>query len=195
MFQSYSPFSRLGRVLTRTGPASSSPSAARFLPMGSPRSCGSKRSIFPRIPPPPDLAGGVSDAHQGGRPGGALPVSVGGEGSLPQAILWLCGHSACLRSPVHVHAWGLVCKPPARPRLPHRGHALLNDPPGRWKYGRENFHNGGYDHGPGRRQRQARGGHDCDVDKTCGRGGTAHDGNGDGDPRLRLALPIRGGRA
>ena len=50
-FQSCVTLFRLGRAPMRMGPASSLPSAARFLPTGSPRLCGSERSISPQIHP------------------------------------------------------------------------------------------------------------------------------------------------
>ena len=74
---------------------------------------------------PPDLTGGVSGSHQGGRPGSALPVPVVGEGSMPERLIWLHRHAACLRSPVRFFAWGSVRQSLARPRFPRWGHVLL----------------------------------------------------------------------
>ena len=142
---------------------------------------------------PLDLARGVSGAHQGGRPGSALSVPLGWDGSLPERLIRLRGHSVCLRSPVHVRAWGSVRQSLGLPGLPRWGRVLLDDPPGWRRRGREHCLHRGDDHGPGRRQRQARGVHDCNADKTRGRGGASDDGNRDGDPRLRLSLPVRGG--
>ena len=55
---------------------------------------------------PPDMDRGVPGAHQGGRPGNALSVPVGWEGSLAERLLCIRGHATCLRIPVHVYARG-----------------------------------------------------------------------------------------
>ena len=142
---------------------------------------------------PPNLAEGVQGAHQGGRPGSALLVPVGGEGSLPERLLWFRGHVACLWILVYVHARGSVCQFPARPGLPPWGHVLLDGPLGWGRRGRENLLHVGKYHCLGQRQCQARGIHDCDKENPRGHGGAADDGNRDGDPRLRLAFPVGGG--
>ena len=82
------------------------------------------------------IAGGVPGVHQGGRPSGALPVPVGREGSMPQGLIWICGHAACMWSPVHVCAWGSFRQSPERIGLPFRGGVLMDYPPGRRKFGR-----------------------------------------------------------
>ena len=61
---------------------------------------------------PLNLAGGLPGSHQGVRPGGDLPLPVGGEGSLPLVIIWLHRHATRLQSPVHVRARGSVCQSP-----------------------------------------------------------------------------------
>ena len=69
---------------------------------------------------------------------------------------------------------------PGTTQISPPGHVLLDDPLGRRQRGREHCLHGGYNHYPGRRQRQARGDHNCDADETRGCSGTAEDGNGYG---------------
>ena len=102
------------------------------------RTCGARAVPAESAPPalhlrgsnkrqdPPDLAGGVPGAHQGGRPGGALPVSLGRRGSLPQILLSFHKHATCLRSPVHIRTRGSVFQYPAQLHFPRRGHVLLD---------------------------------------------------------------------
>ena len=85
---------------------------------------------------PLDLTRGVTGAHQSGRPGSDLSVPVGWEGNLLERLLWLRGHATCLRSPVHVCAWGSVRQSPAQPGLPRWERVLLDDLTGRWSRGR-----------------------------------------------------------